>query len=286
VETAELFETYSNGLRIENLYRVSHRPRSWRPMPLRPGGSRAEPRADPAGIVFHATESHMVAFEPERTRALAVAGRQLLDYVRERRSYHFVIDRFGRVHRVVQETDAANHAGWSVWADDRWIYINLNDSFLAVAFEARYEGPGGTPVVNPAQVRAGRALTEMLRSRYHIAAVNCVTHAQVSVNPDNFRVGYHTDWAHSLPFGDLGLPDNYARPVPSLILFGFGYDPALADSARRGMWAGLHAAETLVESEAAFREMPPARYRAILRQRFRETTTALENPGAGKESKP
>src|SRR5574341_2120807 len=69
----------------------------------------------------------------------------------------FLIDRFGRVWRVVRETDAANHAGWSVWADEHWVYLNLNDSFLAVAFEA---SSGAPAPVNPAQVRAGRALVE------------------------------------------------------------------------------------------------------------------------------
>lgn len=284
VEKTEAFETYSNGLRIENRFAVSNRPRNWRPVPLAPASSVGDPRKDPVGIVFHTTESHMVSFDPERTHAISAAGMQLLEYVRSRRSYHFVIDRFGRVHRVVSEADAANHAGWSVWADDRWIYINLNESFLSIAFEARHGDPERAPLVSAAQIRAGRSLTEMLRSRYHIASLNCVAHAQVSVNPGNFRVGYHTDWAHSLPFAELGLPDNYARPVPSLVLFGFGYDPPLADSAVPGMAAGLRAAESIVESDAAFHEIPPARYREILRQRYRETTTALENLGAEKES--
>ena len=34
--------------------------------------------------------------------------------------YNFLIDRFGRVYRVVQESDAANHAGNSIWAEPSW----------------------------------------------------------------------------------------------------------------------------------------------------------------------
>jgi len=40
-------------------------------------------------------------------------------------------------------------------------------------------------------------LTDMLRKRYGIPAGNCVTHAQVSVNPSNLLIGYHIDWASS-----------------------------------------------------------------------------------------
>ena len=58
---------------------------------------------------------------------------------RHHRAYHFVIDRFGRVHRIVVESDAANHAGHSVWADSKWLYLHLNDGFLSVAFEARMQ---------------------------------------------------------------------------------------------------------------------------------------------------
>lgn len=137
-------------------------------------------------------------------------GESLIEYVQRKRAYHFLIDRFGRVYRVVAETDAANHAGFSVWADESSVYVNLNESFLGVSFEAETQPGQMQPSVSPAQVRAAAMLTEMLRSRYAIPAANCVTHAQVSVNPSNMRVGYHTDWASSFPFEELGLPDNYA----------------------------------------------------------------------------
>ena len=106
---------------------------------------------EPAGIVYHATESHIVEFKAGRNHALQAASLGLLDYVRRRRSYHFVVDRFGRVHRVVLESDAADHAGWSVWADRDRVYLNLNDSFLAIALETRNDGTGALPPVTAAQ---------------------------------------------------------------------------------------------------------------------------------------
>ena len=60
-------------------------------------------------------------------------------------------------------------------------------------------------------MHAARILTEMLRGKYHIPASNCVTHAQVSVNPDNMLVGYHTDWAGNFPFLDIGLKRQLRR---------------------------------------------------------------------------
>ncbi|PYT35600.1 MAG: hypothetical protein DMG58_01625 [Acidobacteria bacterium] len=60
-------------------------------------------------------------------------------FIARNRLYHFVIDRFGRVFRAVAETDYANHAGHSIWADERHIYWNLNQSFVGIAFEAQTE---------------------------------------------------------------------------------------------------------------------------------------------------
>src|SRR5260370_6488421 len=134
------------------------------------------------------------------------------------------MDRFGRVVRIVNESDAADHAGHSVWVDERHIYVNLNDSFIGVSFEAQTEAGQTRISVGDAQIRVAAMLTEMLRSRYKIPGGNCVTHAQVSVNPSNMRIGYHVDWASSFPFERLGLPDNYSTPSPAISLFGFAFD--------------------------------------------------------------
>jgi hypothetical protein len=281
VEKAEAHDTYSNGLRVENQYATATHRRGYvalsRSAETAPVG---EPRNTPAGIVFHTTESHMLAFEPEQTVALRRVGKYLLEYVRDNRCYHFVVDRFGRVHRVVQESDAANHAGWSVWADDRHIYVNLNESFLAVAFEAQSRAEDGQPTVNSAQIHAGRVLTEMLRAEYRIPAANCVTHAQVSVNPRSGRVGYHTDWADNFPYRSVGLPDNYGQPLMSVLLFGFNVDSQLEET---GVGRGQLVAETLMRREALSRGAPLADYRSMLRSRWRAALSALEKAGPEKE---
>jgi len=235
VEKTDAFETYSNGLRIDNQLAIpATRPRSYLAFSAtRPDDVEGQRRSDPAGIVFHTTESRQAPFESGQNSTLKRIGKSLLAYVRLRRSYHFVIDRFGRVYRVVPESDAANHAGSSVWADPEWLYLNLNESFLGVSFETQTsaaEGNAGNAAgdpdaaVNPAQIRSAALLTDLLRQRYGIRAGNCVTHAQVSVNASSLRIGYHLDWASSFPFDQLGLPDNYALALPSVYLFGFEYD--------------------------------------------------------------
>ena len=149
----------------------------------------------------------MAAFDPDHNHALKWAGARLLAYTRKHGLYNFVIDCFGRVFRIVAEGDAANHAGHSVWADGNLIYLGLNDSFVGVSFEGQTNSPSAPST--PAQIAAARLLTEMLRSKYSIDAGNCVTHAQVSVNPGNMQLGYHTDWAVGFPFRELGLGNGY-----------------------------------------------------------------------------
>jgi N-acetyl-anhydromuramyl-L-alanine amidase AmpD len=132
-----------------------------------------------------------------------------LSYVARNHLYHFLIDRFGRIFRIVAESDYANHAGRSLWIDDRHIYWNLNQSFLGIAFEAQAGAQSASDIATRAQIDAARVLTEMLRSRYRIPAADCVTHAQVSINLQTMRLGYHTDWAANFPFYDVGLGDGY-----------------------------------------------------------------------------
>jgi hypothetical protein len=269
VEKTTTSETYSNGLWIDDRYAVPNRSRGYLAFPVGSANAPAVRRSDPAGIVFHTTESSQAAFSPEDNGTLRRIGESLLDYVRRKRAYHFVIDRFGRVHRVVQESDAANHAGFSVWADERWLYVDLNDSFFGVSFEARTDPRGGA-VVTPAQVRAGAMLVEMLRSRYRIPAANCVTHSQVSVNPSNMQAGYHTDWAFGFPFEQVGLPDNYARDLPSLWAFGFRYASGPPDRAEAGVYAGAARTEGRIADKVSAEGLSMAAYRNSLRKSFRE----------------
>jgi hypothetical protein len=278
IESTDSYETYSNGLRVEKRFATSNRPRSYQAH-LRDGARScgSELRSDPAGIVFHSTESPQVPFESDHDASLKLAGEALLDYVRGKRAYNFVIDRFGRVYRVVVESDAANHAGHSVWADDAALYIDLNDSFLGVAFEARSAGEAAAAGIAPPQLRSAQALTEMLRGRYRILAENCVTHAQVSVNPANMRIGYHTDWASGFPFARVGLPDNYSLPLPAIWAFGFGYDTEFLRAAGGRMHTGVALGEERLRLAAVAANATPEQYRSQLKKRYRTP----EECGAG-----
>lgn len=203
---------------------------------------------------------------------------------RKERSYHYLIDRFGRVHRIVRESDAAGHAGRSVWADDSSVYINLNHEFLGVAFEsATQSGDQPSETVTSAQIRAARALTEMLRARYRISTVNCVTHAQVSVNPLNHRIGNHTDWASNFPFLELGLPDNYQLPVAALEIFGFGYDQDFVTATGGRLWKGLLLTEERVRQAASAEGVSVLPYRARLKEKYRKQLAELPASGESKE---
>lgn len=271
VERSDEFDVFSNGLRVDNKYMVANRPRRYRVLDRQAGPEPVvRERQDAAGIVYHTTESHQAPFEESHSVALRRAGESLLEYVRRHRAYHFVIDRFGRVFRVVQETDAADHAGHSIWADQHWIYLGLNASFLGVAFEAR------TPDVTAAQITSARMVTEMLRAKYRIPDGNCVTHAQVSVNPGNRRMGYHTDWAEGFPFARLGLPDNYGQTPASMLLYGFSYDAYLVQAAGGETWSGLLEGERVLNARAGDAGMTLDRYRATLQQRYRESMAAIE----------
>lgn len=278
VDRTGSLESYSNGLRIDVSFAVSNRPRGSYAVYSESGAaSPARYATQPVGIVYHTTESDLAPFEEDQTKRLKQLGRNLIDGIRMQRSYHYVIDRFGRVFRVVEESDVANHSGYSVWGDANGIYVNLNKSFLAIAFEGQ---TGATDEMTPAQILAGRLLTEMLRARYSIPAEDCVTHAQVSVNPNNLQIGEHTDWASQFPFAAVGLPDNYALAPASLYAFGFEYSDAfmrvISPNGEHAGWAGLAAAQRQLAGRAAAAGMPEARYRAVLRQRYKEIFTALE----------
>jgi len=273
VERSETTEVYSNGLRIDLTFVTPNRPRARYPIySLAGASSPAKYGTAPIGIVFHTTESLVAPFEEDENRRLKQLSRNLLEVIRQKRAYHYLIDRFGRVFAVVAESDAADHVGNSVWADADGIYVNLNDSFLGVSFEGQ---TGATDEVTPAQIQSARVLTEALRSRYGIAAENCVTHAQVSVNPLNMRIGAHTDWGSKFPFTALGLPNNYAVPLASVYAFGFDYDGAYVQATGMGL-SGLALAVEQVEKQAAGERVPVAQYRAMLQHRYKDITAALQ----------
>jgi hypothetical protein len=279
VDKAAQVETYSNGLRVETRDVISTVPRASYRVYSRGEVNPARPewRSQPAGIVFHTTESDLAPFEPGQTKQLKRIGVEVLALIRQKHSYHYMIDRFGRVFRVVEESDIANHAGNSIWADDRNTFVNLNASFLGVAFETQSKAGGERPTATPAQIRSGQMLAEMLRAKYHIPKTACVTHAQVSVNPVNMLIGYHTDWAGNFPFLEMGLSDNYELPPASIWAFGFTYDPTFVESTGMRLWQGVLMAEDRLQRQAAAQRLSAPRYRLILQERYREISAALKS---------
>ncbi len=255
VEHKPAMDIYSNGLRIENEFLVNTLPRSYAVFD-RQSRDATGVATQPAGIVFHTTESRMAPFDPSANTRLRRNGRALMVFIARNRLYHFVIDRFGRVFRAVAETDYANHAGHSIWADEHHIFWNLNQSFFGIAFEAQTETAGAADI-------ATRARSD------GIAAANCVTHAPVSINPQTMRLGSHTDWAANFPFHEVGLDDGYETPVAALTLFGFDYDAAFLRANGGRVWQGLVTAEEQLVREAAAHGATVESYRRMLQQKFR-----------------
>jgi N-acetylmuramoyl-L-alanine amidase len=163
VEKGADWELFSNGLRIDTTFAVTGDPRRFKV--FEQGlGLKEEVYTKPVGIVFHTSESDIWPLEASFNESLRDSSQHLLRYLVRNRCYNYLIDRFGRVYRVVEEETKANHAGTSIWANGKNIYLNLNNSFLGVSFETRWEGGRALPITQ-AQLAAGRSLTEYLRLR-------------------------------------------------------------------------------------------------------------------------
>jgi hypothetical protein len=118
-------------------------------------------------------------------------------------------------------------------------------------------------------------LTEMLRSRYGIRAENCVTHAQVSVNPSNMQVGYHTDWASGFPFEQVGLPNNYAQALPAVWAFGFLASADYRAATGERLAEGVDRAEETVRAGAQAERSSVPVYRKHLQEGYRRRLSEL-----------
>jgi hypothetical protein len=280
VEDGVDYEVYSNGLRIENRFLKPNQPRSYvifgNGLPPETSGER---HTKPAGIVFHTSESAQAQFAAEQNDKLKRIGHQLLEYISQNQSYHFVISRFGQVYRMVPETDVANHAGYSVWADSQGVYVNLNHSFLGVSFEAQTRDLHEGCYLTEAQVNSGRMLIEMLIKKYEIPLNNCVTHAQVSVDPEEMTIGYHIDGSGDFPFRELGIPDNYSIPIPSLYAYGFDFDARFLMSTGTRMWTGVSLADERLRREASEHHLSAAQHKQNLREGYRTSLAMLKTLG-------
>jgi hypothetical protein len=249
VEKGKGWEQYSNGLRIDTRLSVRHTRRRYRI--FGETGMLPEIYSQPVGIVFHTSESDLWPMEAVFNENLRDSSQRLLRYIQRLKLYNYVVDRFGRVYRVVEEDCKANHAGYSVWSHGDRIYLNLNNAFLGICFETRWDGGKALPMTT-AQYAAGRALTECLRQRFAIVGGMCVGHGMVSINPRKHLLGHHLDWARGFPFESFGLPDQYRRASPAVSLFGFSYDEGFIE--RMGEpWPGVRIAEHELQREARAR---------------------------------
>lgn len=270
VEQGEGFERYSNGARIINTYETANRPRRYLTFEAGAPKPQGEAQTAPVGIVYHTSESDLVPFVEDNNGSIEYRSKNLLGYIREHKSYNYVIDRFGQVYRVVRDEDAAFHAGNSVWSDGQATYVGLNESFLGVCFETKADVGEGGEQLTEAQVLAGRLLTQVLRSRHQISDANCTAHGIVSVNPSNGRIAFHHDWARGFPFEAMGLSDKYAVAPASVAELGFVYDSDVVSKLGGSLWPGVAAAEGEFARRAEGQGLDADELRERMRPLYRE----------------
>ena len=254
-EHGDGYEFYSNGARVFTEHETAGTPRNFyrfRLSTLGAGADEGERLTRPVGIIYHISESDLAPFDDQHNSSLQRHSRGLLEYAREKQLYHYVIDRFGRIYRIVRDEEMANHAGGSVWGDGQFVYVSLNASFIGICFEgqSRHGKAIGADGINEAQIYAARVLTAVLRSKYAIDDANCVTHGLVSVGTSNKLMGYHTDWVTAFPFEALGLASKYDTEVAAISRLGFGYDAAYIAAAGGKRWPGLDKADAALRQAA------------------------------------
>ena len=249
VENTAGYERYSNGARIQTTHETTNHARLYSLFSHNLSeAASVEVQRQPIGIVYHSSESDMLPFVADNSDSIRSLAEGLREYVRRHRSYNYLIDRFGEIHRIVKDEHAANHAGHSVWADDKYLYVGLNESFLGICFESTSATGTLDEQLTEAQLISGRALTAILRSKYHISDANCTTHGLVSIDPARLTIAHHHDWVRNFPFAAFNLSDKYVEPPASVSLYGFGTDNEVMSKLGGQTWPGA------VSAEIAFRQ--------------------------------
>lgn len=273
-------ELWSNGLRILTTFETKSEKRHYLRF-RKDGGDPENIDQRPIGILFHTTENDMAPFAPDFNRSILRTTENLLRYLAKRGYYNYMVDRFGRVYRLLPDSDVAAHAGFSVWADSRYLYLNLNESFIGVSFESQWSPqPGEAEILTAPQIQSGLNLTDMLRAQHAIADENCTTHGLVSVNPTKMLIGHHRDWAKGFPFADFRLTDKYLVPVPSVLDVGFRYDEHFLAEMKGELWPGLEKASVEFEQRAAAKGMTAEALQNALRKAYRERLELLTKRAA------
>jgi len=268
VERNEEYEKYSNRCRILTKYETENHPRGYYTISRGSDNDDDQLRNKIVGIVYHTSESDIVSFTPDNNEAIQKRSRGLLEYIRDHKSYNYLVDRYGDVYRVVRDDHAAYHAGNSVWADAKNTYVLLNESFLGVCFESTVKGETLEETLTEAQITAGRELTNVLRSKYNIDDANCTTHGLVAVNPDKMLIARHHDWIRNFPFEAMGLSDKYKIQPPTMTDYGFTFDEEVLLKLGNKLWEGAVAAEQEFKRRAENARVSPDVLRRKLRDRY------------------
>ena len=133
----------------------------------------AEVHDRPVGILFHTSESDIWPLEEAFNEKLRDSSQNLLRYLRRNRVYHYLIDRFGRVYRVVEEEDKANHAGHLGLERGRAASTSTSTTPLGVSLRDALGGrPRAAHHARPSS-RRGRSLTDYLRHKWDDRPATC-----------------------------------------------------------------------------------------------------------------
>jgi N-acetylmuramoyl-L-alanine amidase len=267
------YEKWSNGCNISTKYETDNHPRAYYAIPRGSGtdGNQFSEKSDQiVGILYHTPENPMFDLTPDNIKRIQNSSRELIEDVRNHKKYNYLINRIGDIYRIVRDDQAAYHAGDSLWADANNYYVWLNESFIGVCFESKFDGASSLEqILTEAQIISGRRLTEVLRAKYNIDDANCTTHGLVAVAPEEMLIARHHDWVHFFPFEAMGLSNKYKVRTPSIIDYGFTHnEEVLAKKLGGKLWEGAAMAEAEFNRRAAQARVNPDDLRSKLRDRY------------------
>jgi hypothetical protein len=122
--------------------------------------------------------------------------------------------------------------------------------------------------LTPAQIRSGKLLTDVLRTRYSIDDANCTTHGLVAVDPDKMLIARHHDWVRYFPFEQMGLSDKYKVLPPNMTDYGFTVDQDVMAKLGNNLWDGAKTAEGEFKRRAERIGLAPDDMRNKMRDRY------------------
>jgi N-acetylmuramoyl-L-alanine amidase-like protein len=277
METENGFEKWSNGCIISTKYETDNHPRGYYTIPRGEGSDGEQKTNKIAGILYHTPESAMFDFDPENKNTIQQGSRGLLALVQRHKKYNYMINRIGEIYRIVRDDQAAIHAGHSLWADDKNTYVLLNESFLGVCFESKFDGASSLEeILTPAQIRSGKLLTDVLRTKYNIDDANCTTHGLVAVDRAKMLIARHHDWVRFFPFEEMGLSDKYRIHPPNMVDYGFTYDNDVMAKIGNQLWEGATTAGEEFRKRAERAGLSPDDMRNKMRDLYNSQCNKVE----------